>query len=115
MVVAQCIHAQPGNEVEIAAAFIVVNEDSFSARYGKRISVVGREQEAALALGNFLKRIHLCSLIVFAPAKDAIVLRPTEGFTRLGPRKMAERSSYVKLDMPTTICKSLTLNIIYLN
>ena len=58
MAVAQSIHPQARDKIQIAAPFVVEGEDAFPALDGKRIAVIGGKQKALLALGNLVKGIH---------------------------------------------------------
>ena len=58
MGMAESIHSQASDEVEISLAIEVEEEDSLAAIEDKRVAVVGLQQELFFALDNFFGRSH---------------------------------------------------------
>ncbi len=56
--VAQRIHSQAGNEVEILLALDVVQENSLAAFEGDRVAVIGLEKITALKVGDLFEVWH---------------------------------------------------------
>ena len=54
MGVAEGVHSEAGNEIQVAIALAVVDEHALAAFEGDGIAVVGRQQKAALALDDFV-------------------------------------------------------------
>src|SRR5271169_7163337 len=58
MRVAERVHAQSGNEVQIFPALEVVQENALPALKGDWVTVVGRKKKALFEIGNLLQIRH---------------------------------------------------------
>ncbi len=58
MSMAQRVHSEPGDEVEILLAFEVVEENTFAALKANGITVVGGEKKAFFKIGDLIEAGH---------------------------------------------------------
>ena len=62
--VAKGVYAQTGDEIQVAFAVEIEQENAFAAGDDERIAVVGLEQKLAFALDDFLEGAHRRNLIL---------------------------------------------------